>query len=73
MSPVIIDKEQEFSRDWDWYALDQDERIGHFTSAGLRALPNSVKKDREATEMIARYFFEQAPVDGRRRKNLNGT
>ena len=62
---VIIDEQEEFARDWDWYAVDQDGRIGHFTSAGMRLLPKSVKQDRETTELIARYFFEQAPVVGK--------
>lgn len=61
---VIIRDEEEFTRDWDWYAVDQDGHIGHFTSAGTRTLPKSVKNDREATETIARYFFEQAPIIG---------
>lgn len=61
---MIIDVEQEFTRDWDWYAVDQDGHLGHFTSAGLRTLPKSVKNDREAAELIARYFFEQAPATG---------
>jgi len=62
---VIIDEQEEFTRDWDWYAVDQDGRIGHFTSAGMRVLPKSVKQDRETTELIAGYFFEQAPVVGK--------
>jgi hypothetical protein len=62
---VIIDEQEEFTRDWDWYAVDQDGHIGHFTSAGMRLLPKSVKQDRETTEAIARYFFEQAPVVGK--------
>ena len=62
---VIIDEQEEFTRDWDWYAVDQDGRVGHFTSAGMRVLPKSVKQDRETTELIARYFFEQAPVVGK--------
>jgi hypothetical protein len=61
---VIIDDAEEFTRDWDWYVVDQDGHIGHFTNAGMRTLPKSVKNDREATELIARYFFEQAPVTG---------
>ena len=61
----MIDEQEEFTRDWDWYAVDQDEHIGHFTSAGMRVLPRSVKQDRETTEIIARYFFEQAPVVGK--------
>ena len=62
---VIIDEQEEFTRDWDWYAVDQDGRIGHFTSAGMRVLPKSVRQDRETTELIARYFFEQVPVVGK--------
>jgi hypothetical protein len=61
---VIIGNEEEFTRDWDWYAVDQDGHIGHFTSAGMRTLPESVKNDRETTEVIAQYFFEEAPILG---------
>jgi hypothetical protein len=59
---MIIDTEEEFTRDWDWYAVDQNGCIGHFTSAGFRALPKSVKQDRERTKKIGYYFFEEAPV-----------
>ena len=45
--------------------MAQDGHIGHFTSAGMRILPKSVREDRETTEIIARYFFEQAPVVGK--------
>jgi hypothetical protein len=31
----------------------------------MRVLPKSVKQDRETTETIARYFFEQAPIVGK--------
>jgi hypothetical protein len=61
---VIITEREEFSRDWDWYAVDQDGHLGHFTSAGMRVLPKSVREDREAIERIEHYFFEQAPVRG---------
>ena len=56
---VIIDDAEEFTRDWDWYAVDQDGYLGHFTSAGTRTLPKSVKNDWYAAELVARYFFEQ--------------
>ena len=61
---MIIGYSEEFTRDWDWYAVDQDGYVGHFTSAAMRTLPKSVKKDREAIELVAKYFFEQAPVRG---------
>ena len=31
----------------------------------MRVLPKSVRQDRETTEILARYFFEQAPVLGK--------
>lgn len=62
---MIIEYSEEFTRDWDWYAVDQDGHVGHFTSAGMRTLPKSVKNDRDATELVAKYFFEQAPVSGK--------
>src|SRR5215472_18700021 len=61
---VMINAVEEFMRDWDWYAMDRDGYLGHFTSAGMRALPQSVKSDLDAAELIARYFFEQAPARG---------
>ena len=61
---MIVDQQEEFTRDWDWYALDQDGHLGHFTTAGLRALPISVKQDREAAESLTEYFFRVAPVQG---------
>ena len=45
--------------------MAQDGRIGHFANAGMRVLPKSVKQDRETTETMARFFFEQAPVVGK--------
>src|SRR5215472_18269940 len=61
---VMISAVEEFTRDWDWCAMDHDGYLGHFTSAGMRALPQSVKNGLDAAELIARYFFEQAPARG---------
>jgi len=61
---VIIEHSEELTRDWDWYAVDQDGYVGHFTSAGMRRLPKSVKSNREWAELVAKYFFEEAPVRG---------
>lgn len=55
-----IDTSEEFTRDWDWYACDETGNIGHFTTAGLRALPPTVKQDREATERLTQYFLGEA-------------
>jgi hypothetical protein len=42
--------------DWDWYACDLRGCIGHFTSAGLRLLPRTVKADRDRAEKLIRFF-----------------
>jgi hypothetical protein len=34
-----IDRSEEFTRDWDWYACDEEGRIGHFTSASAVYAP----------------------------------
>ena len=57
---TAIDNNQEFARDWDWYAVDPDGNIGHFTTAGLRPLPESVKQDLEGTEALDEHFQERA-------------
>jgi hypothetical protein len=58
-SMTKIEAAEELTRDWDWYACDQEGNIGHFTTAGLRGLPRSVKQDREALECVGRYLLEE--------------
>src|SRR5258708_4426895 len=36
MTTRQISDDEEFTRDWDWYAVDQLGAIGHFTTAGFR-------------------------------------
>ncbi len=56
-----IDDIEEFDRDWDWFAVGHDGTIAHFTTAGIRPLPISVKSDRESALRLIEYFFEEAP------------
>jgi hypothetical protein len=56
-----IDSIEEFDRDWDWFAVDPDGMIGHFTTAGMRPLPKAVKQDRNAAMRLIKYFVEEAP------------
>lgn len=51
-----IDLSEEFTTDWDWFAVDAEGRIGHFTTAGMRSLPRTVKQDKEATLALIDYF-----------------
>jgi len=53
---VSIPYDEEFTRDWDWYAVDSLGLLGHFTSAGFRRLPESVRADLEGTEACLEYF-----------------
>jgi hypothetical protein len=57
-----ISDEEEFTRDWDWYAVDECGAIGHFTTAGFRRLPLAIKSDFEAAERCSKYFFDEAAV-----------
>src|SRR5690348_7136057 len=54
-----IDKAEEFTKDWDWFAVDQNGSIGHFTSAGLHPLPKSVKDDVDALTRLTQYFSKE--------------
>ena len=56
-----IDESEEFSRDWDWYAVDPAGNVGHFTTGGLRPLPASVRGDRDAAEKLIHFFEEAEP------------
>ena len=51
-----ISDADEYTRDWDWFAVDATGTIGHFTSAGMRKLPTSVKRDNEAALLLIEYF-----------------
>jgi hypothetical protein len=56
-----IGNDEEFSKDWDWFAADLEDHIGHFTSAGMRRLPRSVKDNASAAELVANFFGTVAP------------
>jgi hypothetical protein len=51
----------EVTRDWDWFAVDTSGAVGHFTTAGMRKLPSSVKADNEAALRLIEYFDQEAP------------
>jgi hypothetical protein len=62
--------QEEFSKDWDWFASGPDGTIAHFTTAGMRSLPQSVKQDQEAAFRLIAYFFGEAPKSVRYRVRL---
>lgn len=57
----ISDNEQKY-RDFDWYCVDADGRVGHFTSAGFKALPSSVVASAEDLDFLNDFFNELAAV-----------
>ncbi len=59
-----ITAEYEFTIDWNWFAVDQSGRVGHFTSAGMRQLPSSVRENKADAESLQQHFFERAPEVG---------
>ena len=58
---MSISSIEESDRDWDWYASDPDAMVGHFTTAGIRGLPRTVRQDREAAFRLIHYFDVEAP------------
>jgi hypothetical protein len=59
----ISETEQE-STDFDWYAVDEEGFLAHFTSAGFKYLPVSVVADVEALQVLDDYFRCAAPRGG---------
>jgi hypothetical protein len=58
-----IDDSEMFGTDFDWFAVDCDGCIGHFTTAGVRPLPESLRRSRSNLAMLD-SFFENAPLRG---------
>ena len=55
---------EEFTRDWDWFAVDDDGCIGHFATAGDLTLPESIRCDWERAEQLLDYFGKAPEVGG---------
>jgi hypothetical protein len=53
---MIIEKWEEETTDFDWFALDDQGKIGHFTTGGFGALPQSVASSKEDLEKLVNYM-----------------
>lgn len=51
-----ISEEQQTYRDFDWYCIDDQGRVGHFASAGFKALPLSVAASAEDLSFLTEFF-----------------
>src|SRR4051812_31024325 len=48
-----------FGLEFDWFAVDHDGHIGHFSSAGYGPIPRAALDNANAQEQLLAYFHEQ--------------
>jgi hypothetical protein len=51
-----IDIAEQDTTDFDWFGVDEDGFVAHFTSAGYKRLPRSVSSSAEDLKLITEYF-----------------
>lgn len=51
-----ISEDEQTYKDFDWYCVDDQGRVGHFASAGFKRLPPSVEASAEDLSFLDRYF-----------------
>jgi hypothetical protein len=61
---VEISPEHQQCRDLDWFCLDADGHVGHFTTAGHKYLPKSVAASSENLETLTAFFLGLRPDGG---------
>ena len=57
-----IPYDEETTRDWSWYAVDEDGFVAQFATATFRRLPASVRSDWERAEALIEYFESAAEI-----------
>ena len=53
---TVFTEFEQWEFDLDWYAIDRDENIGQFSTAGHRLLPPSFASNKEMTKKLSNYF-----------------
>jgi hypothetical protein len=61
---MTISKDEQEGADFDWFAVDSQRHIGHFTTAGFKYLPRSVSDSEEDLRYLTDYFDSRAPIRG---------
>ena len=61
---MIIPRSEQEGRDFDWFGVDEDGHIAHFTTAGFKYLPESVSTNAEDLQRVTDYFENEAPIRG---------
>jgi len=57
-----IPYDEETTRDWDWFAVDDDGNIAVFATGTFRRLPESVRSDWQRAEELIGYFQEASDI-----------
>jgi hypothetical protein len=58
-----ITEDEQTYKDIDWYCVDSEGRVGHFTSAGFKLIPPSVAESAEDLKLLDEFFGQLAPDD----------
>jgi hypothetical protein len=58
---VKISEQEQKESDFDWFCLDLDGEVGHFTTAGFKRLPKTVTESKEELALLANFFLNVAP------------
>jgi hypothetical protein len=53
-------REELYGWEFDWFAIDSDGHIGHFSSAGHGFIPQVALEDTEAQSRLRKYLLESA-------------
>lgn len=59
-----IPYDEETTRDWSWYAVDEDGLVAQFATGTFRRLPVSVRSDWERAEALIEYFERAEEIGG---------
>ncbi len=59
---MVISKSEQKEMDFDWFGVDADGHVGHFTTAGFKYLPASVCESAEDLKLVTDYFTDEAPT-----------
>jgi hypothetical protein len=57
-----VTEDEQIYKDLDWYCVDGEGRVGHFTSAGYKQIPPSVAESAEDLEFLNKFFRQLSAV-----------
>jgi hypothetical protein len=65
---IPFDKQE--GTDFDWFGVDEEHLIAHFTTAGFKRLPPSVASSEPDLKIVTDYFENRAPATGTHRTDI---